>query len=350
MKSTCRIAASVFTLCITLLLAGQGFADVILTGAGATFPHPLYKKWIDVYQSEKDVRIGYRAVGSGAGIRLLLDRAVDFGATDAFLSDGEESRAAAKILHIPTCVGAVAIIYNLPLNAELKLTPDCVADIFQGLIVKWSDPRIGATNEAVKLPDLNITVVHRSDSSGTSFIFSDYLSKVSSRWNDRIGRGKEVQWPTGMGVEGNSAIAEFVARIPGSIGYVQMSYARNMNLPFVAVRNRSGQYVRPSLQSIRTAARVELPADGKILITDSPAPDGYPISAFTYIIFYQEQDYLERDRKKVQALAQFLWWTIHEGQAYNEKLYYSMLPEEAIRRAEQIIRTITYNGGAIAVW
>lgn len=345
-----RLNGFVVIICFLFVFAGQSCADVILTGAGATFPYPLYKKWFEIYQAEKNVRFSYRQLGSGGGIKQLMDKTVDFGATDAFLSDREEQLASTKVLHIPTCVGAVAIIYNLPVYLDLKLTPECIADIFLGRITKWSDKRIAEPNQSVQLPNIDITVIHRSDSSGTSFIFTDYLSKVNPQWRSSVGAGKTVRWPTGMGVERNSKVSEFVAKIPGGIGYVQLNYARNMNLPFVAVQNRSGNFVKPSLPSVSAAAKVNLPATGKILITATEAVEGYPISAFTYLIFYQEQAYQQRELGRAQALAEFLWWALHNGQEYNEQMYYARLPEEAVETAEKIVRSMTFKGQPLSAW
>ncbi len=214
---------------VSLVSFSQG-ADVILSGAGATFPYPLYEKWIAMYLKKTGLRISYNAVGSGAGIRQLQERMVDFGATDAFMSQEELDGAKGDILHIPTCLGAVTIIYNLPENPVLKFTPKLVSDIFLGRISRWSDKRIAKINPGVRFPDLDISVVHRSEGSGTTFIFTDYLSKVDFEWREKVGRGKNVRWLTGMGVEGNPNVAGFVKKIPGSIGYVELAYAKRHDL------------------------------------------------------------------------------------------------------------------------
>jgi len=331
---------------LILVPPGEG-ADRILSGAGATFPYPLYEKWIDMYRKKTGVRVSYQAVGSGAGIRQLLERKVDFGGTDAFMSRDELERAKGDILHIPTCVGAVSIIYHLPENPVLNFTPKLIADIFMGKVSNWSDEEISAVNPGIRLPDLGISVVHRSDGSGTSFIFTDYLSKVDPEWRDKVGRGKKVRWLTGMGVEGNPNMAGFVKKISGSIGYVELAYAKRHHLPIALIKNRFGRFVAPTLKSVSSAAEVAIPSDTRILITDTKAPDGYPISAFTWLIFYKEQSYNQRPYDKACQIARFLRWAIHEGQQYtNHELLYARLPRSAVRKAEAIIRSMRFGGGA----
>ncbi|MEA3358408.1 MAG: phosphate ABC transporter substrate-binding protein PstS [Thermodesulfobacteriota bacterium] len=337
-------------LCLSCLFSVMAFislsegGNVILSGAGATFPHPLYKKWIDMYREETGIRTNYLAVGSGSGIRQLLGRKIDFGATDAFMSPGELERARGDILHIPTCLGAVTIIYHLPGNPILKFTPELISDIFLGKISSWSDEEILAVNPEIRLPDLEISVVHRSDGSGTTFVFTDYLSKANPVWRKKVGHGKKVQWLTGMGVEGNPNVAKFVKKIPGAIGYVQLAYAKRNNLPFAFVKNRSGHFIGPTLKSVSSAADIVLPPDTRILITDTDAPDGYPISAFTWLIFYKEQSYNNRSYDKACQLGRFLWWATHEGQQYNNELFYAPLPRGAVRKAEAIIRSMRFTG------
>lgn len=319
-------------------------ADVILSGAGATFPSPLYDRWIEAYRSQGGSRIVYEGCGSGRGINLLLKQKTDFGATDIFLSDEEMRRSAADILHIPTCVGAVAIIYNLPGAPRLRFTPDLLVDIFLGRITRWSDRRIAWFNPDIALPELEIAVVHRSEKSGTTFLLTDYLSKVSPGWKKSIGSGLVVRWPAGLGVEENSGVADLVQRVPGSIGYVSLNYAKARGLPVAAIRNHAGQFVYPTEDALSLAATVDIPQDTRILITNSRAPRGYPISAFTYLIFYREQAYNHRSKNKALALAHFLWWCIHEGQRYTKPLYYAPLPQDVVARSEKIIRSVTYQG------
>jgi phosphate transport system substrate-binding protein len=330
--------------CLVVMFAFPAKSDVILHGAGATFPQPLYKKWIEVYRKKTGVRISYQGIGSGGGIRRLLEKSTDFSGTDAFLSDDELSPGGNDILHVPTCLGAVTVTYNLPGNPSLKFTPELIADIFLGKITRWSDKRISKVNPSIKLPDVEISVVHRSDGSGTSFVFTSYLSRVSDQWKKRVGRGKTVRWPTGLGVEGNPNVAEFVGRISGSIGYVELTYAKSHLLPVAFVKNKHGRFVEPTLESVSSAAEVVLPEDTRILIVDTDATNGYPISAFTWLIFYKEQSYNNRSKDKAESLARFLWWAVHSGQRYNKKLFYAPLPEAAVKKAEAIISSMTFNG------
>ena len=343
-----------WTICLTMMLAlamaGPGMAAQRLIGAGATFPYPLYDKWFNIYHQQTGVKINYQAIGSGGGIRQLMNRIVDFGATDAFMSDKELSRAPAKILHIPTCLGAVVITYNLPGNPTLKLTPKVIADIFLGKIKKWNDPRLTRLNPSVVLPNMNIVVVHRSEGSGTTFIFSDFLTKVSRIWAKDVGRGKVLNWPTGLGAKGNPGVAGLIRQIPGSVGYVELIYAKENNMPISLIKNKAGRFIAPSLKSVSAAANVKLPADTRVSITNTPAINGYPISSFTWIIFYQEQDYQGRSENRAKTLAKLLWWMIHQGQRYNESLLYAKLPHNAVKCAEAVIRSMTYNGQKVVTW
>lgn len=339
----CRIIVSVLVLFFLLSAANLG-AEEILLGAGATFPSPLYEKWMDEYAGKTGVRLSYQKIGSGGGIESLVQRKVDFGGTDVVVTDEEMRRNKVSITHIPSCLGGVAIIYNLPGKIELRLTPGVMADIFQGRITNWSDRKITAINPDVTLPDLSICVVHRSESSGTTNIFTEYLDKVSSSWKRRIGTGKKVKWPVGMGVEKNSGVAGMVKKVPGSIGYVQLNYAQENGLPAALVRNRCGNYIKPTIESVSRAAAMEMSSDMRMSITDSTAPEGYPISSFTYLIVHTEQAYYDRSEEKADALVAFLWWCIHDGQKYTGELYYSPLPDATVRMAEQVIRSITYKG------
>ena len=336
---------SMFVMACMIIISGVCMAqDVSLIGAGATFPYPLYDKWFYVYEKVTGVKVNYQAIGSGGGIRQLMSKVVDFGGTDAFMTDRELSKAHAKILHFPTCIGAVVITYNLPGKPILRFTPDMIADIFLGKITKWNDNRIAKVNPGVRLPDLNIVVVHRSDGSGTTFIFSDYLSKVSKEWRQRVGKGKSLNWPVGLGGKGNPGVAGLVRQVPGAIGYVELIYAEQNNMPVGLLKNRSGNFIKPTLKSVSLAANVPLPSDTRISITDTGAEYGYPISSFTWIIFYKEQAYNGRSRKRAETLAKLFWWMTHEGQKYNERLLYARLPEAAVRKAEAIIKAMTYNG------
>ncbi len=342
--------AALLLLALFLILAVEGGKKsqagetTTLLGAGATFPYPLYSKWFYIYHQITGVKVNYQAIGSGGGIRQLLNRAVDFGGTDAFMSDEELAQAPARILHIPTALGAVVITYNLPGNPHLRFTPQVLADIFLGRITRWNDPRLVKINPEVKLPNMKIIVVHRSDGSGTTNIFTDYLSKVSKEWSKRVGQGKSVKWPVGLGGKGNAGVAGLITQIPGSIGYVELAYAEQNHLPVSAIKNRAGNFVRPTLESISQAANVPLPPDTRVSITDTAAPRGYPISGFTWIILYKEQHYSGRSKTRAKALVDLLWWCIHQAQRYNESLLYGKLPPAAVERAEAILKSVTYNG------
>jgi phosphate transport system substrate-binding protein len=301
-----------------------------LTGAGATFPAPLYTKWFDAYATKTGVKINYQSIGSGGGIRQLSEQTVDFGATDAPMSDAELAKAkGGPILHIPTALGAVVVTYNLPgITQPIKLTGDVVAAIFQGQITKWNDARLASLNAGVALPATDILVVHRSDGSGTSYVFTDYLSAVSPAWNTKPGRGKEVQWPVGLGAKGNDGVAGQVKQTPGAIGYVELAYATQNKLATALLRNASGEMVAPTIASVTAAAggaASKLPAntDYRVSIVNAPGRGAYPISSFTWIIAYQKQ----ADAAKGKKLIDFLRWALSDGQGMEAALDYAPLPE-----------------------
>ncbi len=333
--------------CLIALGLSSPAAAKELLGAGATFPYPYYSKLFDTYKNEKGVKINYQAIGSGGGIRQVLKKTVDFGGTDAFMKDKDLKKAEAPILHIPTCLGAVVVTYNIPGNPSLKLTSDIITDIFMGTIKKWNDERIAAINKGVSLPDMNIVVVHRSDGSGTTFIFSDYLSKVSTAWKEKVGTGKSLNWPTGLGAKGNPGVAGLIKQVPGSVGYVELIYAMGNKMPYAEIKNKSGNYVTPSIESVSLAANVPMPDDTRLTITDTAAKKGYPLSGFTWLIFYQEQNYDGRTMEKAQTLLNMLQWVINEGQGLAEPLHYAPLPKAAVEKAETILKSATYGGKAI---
>jgi phosphate transport system substrate-binding protein len=310
-------------------------SGVALTGAGATFPAPLYFKWTDAYAAKTGVKINYQSIGSGGGVRQLSERTVDFGASDAPMSDAELARAkGGPVLHVPMILGAVVMAYNLPgLGAPLKLSGDVIAAIYQGQITKWNDPRIAALNSGLQLPESDILVVHRSDGSGTTYVFTDYLASVSSAWATKPGKGKEVRWPVGLGAKGNEGVAGQVKQTPGTIGYVELAYATQNKMSMAAVRNASGEFVMPTIQSITSAAAeaaASLPpnTDYRISIVNAPGKEVYPISSFTWILAYEKQ----ADAAKRQRLKDFLKWALNEGQSLAPALDYAPLPE-AMRTA-----------------
>jgi len=314
-----------------------------LTAAGATFPYPLYSKWFDVYHNETGIKINYQAIGSGGGIKQLLNKTVDFSGTDAIVKE-KDMPAGKTILHFPTCLGAVAVAYNLPGNLVLKLSGEVIADIFLGKITKWDDPRIIKMNKGVKIPSRNIVVVHRSDGSGTTNVFSDFLAKVSSKWKEKVGVGKSLKWPVGLGGKGNPGVAGLIKQTKGSIGYAELAYAIQNNITFAHVRNKSGYFIEPSVASVFLAADVDLPDDTRIILTNTDAAKGYPIAAWTWIIFYKEQNYGERDLNRVKAMLKLFQWMISDAQQYNKSLLYAPLPKAAAEKAEKIIKSVTYNG------
>ncbi len=346
-KKALKIFGFLFII-LSVALCGSGFAkDVELIGAGATFPYPLYSKMFDAYNKDTGVKVNYQAIGSGGGIRQLTNKTVDFGGSDAIMGDKELKEAGAPVLHIPTCAGAVVVTYNLAGDPQLKFTPDVIADIFLGKIKKWSDPRISAANGGAKLPDTEITVVHRSDGSGTTAIFSSYLSKVSAEWKDKVGAGPSLNWPAGLGGKGNPGVAGLVKQTPGSFGYVELIYALQNKMPYGEIKNKKGKFVKPSLASTSLAANTALPDDMKVDLTDTDAADGYPISGFTWILVYQEQSYANKPEEKAKAAVNLLWWMTHEGQKYAEPLHYAPLSKAAAAKAEKLIKSITFNGTPI---
>ncbi|MGQ9619314.1 MAG: phosphate ABC transporter substrate-binding protein PstS [Candidatus Aminicenantia bacterium] len=338
----------VMAFAIGLFLPFLMFADSIeLLGAGATFPYPLYAKMFDAYYKITGVKVNYQSIGSGGGLRQIINKTVDFGASDAFMTDEQLKKVPAEILHIPIALGAVVPTYNLVGNPEIKFTPDILADIFLGKIRKWNDPRIVELNPSLKSLTFDIVVVHRSDGSGTTLIWTDYLSKVSKEWKEKVGAGTSVNWPTGIGGKGNEGVTGLVKQTPGSIGYVELIYAIKNNLPVGLVKNRSGKFIKPSLETISSAAQVNLPEDTRVSITDTNSPEGYPISGFTWILLYKEQNYDGRKKERAEALVKLLWWMTHEGQKYSKPLHYAPLPSQAVSKAEKILKSITYNGKSI---
>jgi len=322
-------------------------ADMEILGAGATFPLPLYTKMFDTYNKDTGVKVNYQGVGSGAGITQFINKTVDFGATDAFMSDEEMKQAGAEVLHIPITLGSVVLTYNLPNNPKLKFSPETIADIFLGKITKWDDPKIKADNADISLPDMNIAVIRRSDGSGTTYTFTDYLSKVSDEWKKGPGTGKSINWPTGLGAKGNPGVAGLVKQLPGSIGYVELIYAIQNKMPVGVIKNKSGVFVEPTIKSTTAAAGITLPADTRASITDTSAKDGYPIAGFTWIIIYKEQKYGNRTKEKAEALMKLLWWMTHEGQSLAKPLQYAPLPKDAVAKVDAILKSAVYGGAKI---
>jgi phosphate transport system substrate-binding protein len=321
-------------------------ASTELTGAGATFPFPLYSKWVSEYQNVCTVKINYQSVGSGAGIQQITAKTVDFGASDGIMTDAQEqaaTTAGGKILHIPMTLAPVAVVVNLPgvQKGQIKLTGDVLADIYMKKITKWNDAKIASTNSGVTLPNADITVVHRSDGSGTTNIFTNYLAKVSSEWKDKVGSANSVDWPGDVGGQGNEGVAGQVRQLPGAIGYVELAYAKQNNLAWVQLRNKAGTYLEPSLESAAKAAEgVTLPDDMKVVLTDSSNPQAYPIVSFTWVLAYVNA----AEANKGKTLATYLWWAIHDGQKFGAALDYPALSADAVKKAEAQVLSLQCGG------
>lgn len=316
--------------------------NVTLNGAGATFPAPIYEKWFDEYYKKENVKINYQAIGSGGGIKNITERTVDFGGSDAPMKDDQLKAAPGELFHIPTVLGAVVVTYNLPdVKEKLKLDGETTAGIFLGQIKKWNDPKIAALNSGVNLPAADIAVVHRSDGSGTTAVFTDYLSKVSADWKSKVGTGTSVKWPVGIGGKGNDGVTQQVKQTPGAIGYVELAYAEKNKLPHALIKNKAGKFVEASLDSTTAAAAgsaASMPADMRVSITNADGDSAWPIAAYTYLLVYKEQ----QDQAKGKALVDFIWWALHDGQGFAKGLLYAPLPENVVKRAEATIKAITY--------
>jgi len=322
--------------------------DKTILGAGSSFINPLYSKIFADYNQKTGIQVNYQSIGSGGGILQLTNKTIDFGASDGPLNDEQSTKIGVPVLHIPQASGAVVITYNLPGNNNLiSLTPDIIADIFLGKIKTWNDPRIISINKGVDIPAFPILVAHRSDGSGTTNIFTNYLSKVSPEWKTKVGSGGAVNWPAGLGGKGSEGVSGLVKQTPGAIGYVELIYALQNKLDYAKIKNKKGNFITPSIASVTAAGNVKLPDDSKIFITDTDAPDGYPISGFTWALIYKEQNYNGRSQDRATKLMKLMWWNIHEGQQFAEPLNYSPLSKEALKVAEKILKSATYNGKPI---
>jgi len=346
-KITALILVATFSIALTACSGGSS-NEIRLQGAGATFPNPLYQKWLSEYgKAHANIKIDYQSIGSGGGIKQIQARTVDFGASDSPMKDEDLKAAPGEILHIPTVLGAVVITYNLNgVSQPLRFSTDVVADIFLGKIKKWNDARIKADNANATLPDLDITVAHRSDGSGTSAVFTDYLSKVSAEWKEKVGAGTSPNWPVGIGGKGNEGVTGQVKQTPNTIGYVELAYAAQNKLPVALIKNKSGNFIEPTIDAVTAAAAGALattPDDLRVSITDSAGATAYPISSYTYILAYKNQS----DEAKGKALVDFIWWGIHDGESFAKDLLYAPLPAEIVKRAETKINSITANGKAL---
>lgn len=326
------------SLICVLLVAGPGLGQTALNGAGATFPYPIYSKWFSEYHKQRpEVQINYQSIGSGGGIRQVLAGTVDFGATDSPMTDDQLRQAKTPILHIPTVLGAVVPAYNVPgIKSEVKFTPQALAGIFLGKITSWNDKAITDANPGVNLPNQPIVVVHRSDGSGTTFVWTDYLSKVSPDWKNQAGKGTSVKWPVGLGGKGNEGVAGMVRQIEGSIGYVELIYAEQNKIPYGSVKNSAGTFVKPSLDSTTAAAASvkNMPDDFRVSITNPPGKDAYPVASFTWLLVPTKA----KDPNKGQIIKEFLNWMLDQGQELAKQLTYAPLPQEV---KDKVRKTIT---------
>ncbi len=345
-----KILVFVFLFCAA---SSSLFAQTQLNGAGATFPAVIYSKWFDVYHQKTGVKINYQAIGSGAGIRQIIEGTVDFGASDGPMSDEQlkeaKDKRGSEILHIPTVLGGVVVCYNLPsVNKVIKLDGPTLGDIFLGKIKKWNDKRIASLNPGLNLPDIYILVAHRSDGSGTTFIFTNYLSKVNKEWEEKVKYSTSVNWPVGLGGKGNDGVAGLVKQTKGSIGYVELAYAVHSSIPYAILKNKSGKFVEANFKTVSAAAAgtaANMPSDLRAIITDAEGEDSYPISGFTWLLIFKDM----KDKEKASAMVKFLNWAMDKGESYAEELYYSPLPKSVVKINHEKIKTITGGGAKISL-
>jgi len=325
---------------LCLALAVPACAQTTLNGAGATFPYPMYSKWFSEYhKAHPDVEINYQSIGSGGGIRQVLAGTVDFGASDGPMTDEQLTQSKTKILHVPTVLGAVVPAYNIPgVNAEIKFTGEALAGIFLGKVTTWNDPAIAGANSGVNLPNQPIIVVHRSDGSGTTYIWTDYLAKASPDWQSQVGKSTSVKWPVGLGGKGNEGVAGMIRQMPGAIGYIELIYAVQNKIPYGVVKNAAGSFVKASLDSVTAAAASvkNMPADFRVSITNAPGKDAYPISSFTWLLIPAQS----KDAAKGKILADFLNWMVGDGQKMTAELTYAPLPESVAAKVKVEIKQV----------
>ena len=339
------IAAAIAASSLSLSASAQ---DNTLLGAGSTFVYPLFSKIFAEYGKSHDVKVNYQSIGSGGGILQLTNKTVDFGGSDAPLNADQAKKIGVPVLHIPMASGAVVVTYNIPgLKAPLNLTGKDLADIYLGKITNWNSGEIAATNKGVKLPDLGIVVIHRSDGSGTSFIFTDYLTKVNPEWASRIGKASAVNWPAGLGGKGNEGVAGLVKQTPGAVGYNELAYALQNKMQYADIQNKSGKFIVPTLETTTLSSNVTLPANAEVSLTNTDNPKGYPITSFTWALIYKEQKYSDRSAARAKMLLELLWYNIHDGQKNCAPLNYAPLSKSAVTVAEKILKSATYGGKEI---
>jgi phosphate transport system substrate-binding protein len=332
------------------LAAGTPAAAQSLTGAGATFPNPIYTKWFDAYNKKTGVQINYQSIGSGGGIRQFTEGTVDFGATDGPMNESQIAAVNANVLHVPTVLGAVVVTYNLPAlgDTKLRLDGNALVDIFMGRIIKWNDLKLAKLNPGVKLPDLDLVVVHRSDGSGTSYIFTDFLNKFSREWRDKVGYATSVNWPVGLGGKGNEGVTQQIKQTEGAIGYVELIYALSNGLGFAQIENSAGKFIEPSLASVTAAAasaKLKADTDFRVSITNPPGDDAYPIASFTWLLVQKDA----KDAAKAKLIKDFLTWMITpDAQKMAEELKYAPLPAEVVKLVQARLGTLKAGGKALA--
>jgi phosphate transport system substrate-binding protein len=325
---------------VSVLCAAPASAQMLINGAGATFPFPIYSKWFNEYAKvDPSVRFNYQSIGSGGGQKQILSETVDFGASDGPMSDDNLAKAPRALWHFPTVAGADVVTYNLPGSPRLRVDGPTIAGIFLGKISKWSDPAIASQNPDIKLPDLDIVVIHRSDGSGTTYIFTDYLSKVSPDWKEKVGKGTSVSWPSGIGGKGNEGVSGQVKQVPGSVGYIELAYAKQNGLTYADVKNSSGNYITPAIESVTEAlATADIPDDFRFSMVNPPGSGAYPISGTTWLLVYAEQ----KDHAKGEKLVQFLKWAYSDGEKLAPGLDYAPLPDALVKRALERVQGIKY--------
>ena len=344
------LAGTAVALVLSLaVVTGATAADpLMINGAGATFPYPLYSKWFYEYSNANPgVRFNYQSIGSGGGIKQITAGTVNFGATDAPMTDEEMKKTPGPILHIPTALGAVVPVYNLDgVAGGLKLTPDVLAGIYLGKITRWNDPKIAEPNRTVTMPNADIVVAHRSDGSGTTDIFTNYLTAVNAEWRAKVGRGKAVNWPVGIGGKGNEGVAGVVKQTPGSIGYVELAYAKQNRMKVAALLNRGGNFVTPTLEATSAAAAgvaKSMPEDFRVSLVDAPGKESWPVSGLTWILVYRDQ----KDEARGKAMVRFLKWAIRDGQKMEAALDYAPLPKAVVEKVDQALKQISFKGKSL---
>jgi len=337
--------ASFFLICFSLPVFSENLD--IINGGGATFPYPLYQKMFQVYKGSNNTTVKYAPIGSGKGYQKLKTDELQFSATDMFFDSKLLSELPRNVVHIPICLGSVAIAYNLPGNPEIQLNAEIISNIFMGKITKWNDSKIQATNPSILLPDLFIVPIHRSDNSGSTYIFSEYLSKTSPEWKENIGITPSLEGAVGIGAENSLESAKMLQQIPGGITYQELTYCLSNNQTVAKVQNQKGNYIKPSMQTVSQSGDTTIPADGRISLTNTDSASGYPIASFSWIVLYKEQNYGKQTKKQAEDLLKLIWWMTHEGQKTVEESGYSPLHKRTIQAVETSLKSVTYAGSPI---